>query len=82
MKTHTHKRFLLFVYSDYYPQGGMDDLEGNFDKAIEAVEAIGKITRNFDNAVIYDRVEGLSFTEREYLLGKTIYTDDYYVDNY
>jgi hypothetical protein len=80
MKTHTHKRFLLFIYSDYYPEGGIDDLEGTFDKAIEAVEAIGKITRHFDNAVIYDRVEGLSFSEREYLTRKTIYTHADYED--
>ena len=74
MKTHTHKRFLLFVYSDYYPGGGMDDLEETYDKAIEAVEAIGNITRYFDTAIIYDRIEGLSFSKREYLAGKTIYT--------
>ena len=80
MKTHTHKRFLLFVYSDYYPGGGMDDLEETYDKAIEAVEAIGNITRYFDTAIIYDRIEGLSFSKREYLAGKTIYTHADYED--
>ena len=80
MKTHTHKRFLLFVYSDYYPGGGMDDLEETYDKAIEAVEAIENITRYFDTAIIYDRIEGLSFSKREYLAGKTIYTHADYED--
>lgn len=80
MKTHTHKRFLLFVYSDYYPGGGMDDLEETYDKAIEAVEAIENITRYFDTAIIYDRIEGLFFSKREYLAGKTIYTHADYED--
>ena len=80
MKTHTHKRFLLFVYSDYYPGGGMVVLEETYDKAIEAVEAIENITRYFDTAIIYDRIEGLSFSKREYLAGKTIYTHADYED--
>ncbi len=32
------KRFLLFVYMDYYPGGGIDDLKGSFDTLAEAIE--------------------------------------------
>ncbi len=74
MKTHTHKRFLLFSYADYYPLGGMEDLFGTYDTAEEAIEAIVTIEICDDNVIIYDRFEGLSFSEREYRLGKTIYT--------
>lgn len=30
------KRFLLFAYSDYYPQGGMNDFEESFDTLEDA----------------------------------------------
>lgn len=74
MKTHTHKRFLLFSYADYYPLGGMEDLFCTYDTVKEAIEAISSIEICNDNIIIYDRYEGLSFSEREYRLGKTIYT--------
>jgi hypothetical protein len=73
MKTHTHKRFLLFSFSYYYPEGGINDLYGTYDTAKEAVEAIDNIKICNDETHIYDRVEGLTFSKREYLSGKTIY---------
>lgn len=78
MKTYNHKRFLLFSYGTYYPDGGMSDLYGTYDTAKEAVEAIDTIKICNDTTEIYDRLEGMSFSKREYLEGKTIYTDAYY----
>lgn len=73
MKTHTHKRFLLFSCAAYYPAGGMDDLYGTYNTAKEAVEAIDNIEICNDWTDIYDRVEGIRFTKKEYLKGETIY---------
>lgn len=33
------KRFVLFAGNDYYPQGGWDDMKGDFDTAEEAKQA-------------------------------------------
>ena len=80
MKTHTHKRFLLFSCATYYPEGGMSDLFGTYDTPKEAVEAIDTIDIYNDWTEIYDRLEGISFSKREYLEGKTIYTAANYED--
>jgi len=74
IKTFNHKRFLLFSCATYYPEGAMSDLFGTYDTAKEAVEAIDTINICNDWAEIYDRVEGMSFSKRDYLAGKTIYT--------
>jgi hypothetical protein len=75
IKTFNHKRFLLFSYGTYYPEGGMEDLFGTYDTAKEAVEAIETIVVCNDSTEIYDRIEGMSFTKRDYNAGKTIYND-------
>jgi hypothetical protein len=74
IKTFNHKRFLLFSYPTHYPKGGMRDLFGTYDTAKEAVEAIEAITIFTDFFEIYDRIEGITFTEKLYNSGKTIYT--------
>ena len=33
------KKFWLFAGDYYYPQGGMDDLKGDFDSLQEAIDA-------------------------------------------
>ena len=80
MKTYNHKRFLLFSYADYYPDGGMCDLFGTYNTAKEAVDAVETIKLCNDNHSIYDRLEGIDFCKREYLEGKTIYTNSNYED--
>ena len=36
------KRYLVFLGQIYYPQGGMYDLEGSFDKLEEAIDFVAK----------------------------------------
>lgn len=50
------KRFLLFVFDDYYPSGAMEDLENSYDTLEEA--KIGMVSTSGDYKYIYDRVEG------------------------
>lgn len=80
IQTFNHKRFLLFSYDSYYPEGGMGDLFGTYDTPKEAIEAIDTIDTCNDYTEIYDRIEGISFSKREYNEGKTIYTDADFLD--
>ena len=80
LKTFNHKRFLLFSCATYYPEGGMSDLFGTYDTAKEAIEAIDTIDICNDWTEIYDRIEGISFSKREYNEGKTIYTHSDFLD--
>lgn len=38
----TYKRFLLFGFATYYPGGGLDDIEEEFDSFETAMEFINK----------------------------------------
>lgn len=51
------KRFLLFVYEDYYPLGGMNDCRGSFDTKDQAFDAIPKMSFD-DNFQVYDTKTG------------------------
>ena len=44
------KRYLLFMYYDYYPSGGWNDFAGDYDTVEEAL----KVERNRDNWHIVD----------------------------
>lgn len=50
------KRFLLFEFDDYYPQGGMEDFTGEYDTQEEALRSRAEKKRG-DNFHIYDTVE-------------------------
>lgn len=52
-----HKRYLLFGYETYYPTGGLSDLVGSFDTALEAVEEARKMKHDYYE--LYDRVMGI-----------------------
>ena len=79
IKTYNHKRFLVFFYYQYYPDGGLGDLDNTFDTIKEAVEYIERENKDFYD--LYDRVEGQSVNIIEYKAGKTIYTDADYEEN-
>ena len=66
------KRFLLFLYDNYYPEGGLDDLRGSYDNLDELYNDLkkeysrlyGRYFKKFkdeeyDNGSIYDRIEGM-----------------------
>ena len=58
------KRYLLFSYESYYPDGGMEDCDGAFDTAEEAIAAheLGENAHVFDLlnlAVVRQLVRGV-----------------------
>lgn len=40
------KRYLLFAFSDYYPNGGMKDLRGDYDNINEIIPAINRFNKD------------------------------------
>jgi hypothetical protein len=50
------KRFLLFAYSDYYPQGGMNDFEESFDtlEDAKAYYISDKVSCHSEECHVYD----------------------------
>jgi len=49
---HKYKKYILFSYPGFYPDGGMKDLVGSFDTIEDAKKSIGQ----FDNfSEIVDR---------------------------
>lgn len=72
--TDQHKRFVVFLFDYYYPCGGLNDARGSFD-TLEEARAFAKqssypdlpehlqfCNHRWDNADIYDRVEGKEVT--------------------
>lgn len=57
------KRYLLFMYDDYYPGGGWNDFRGSFDTPEEAMTEALKL--NYDDADLIDR-ETLAKVEFKY----------------
>lgn len=51
------KRYLLFVYPEYYPCGGFDDLVDDFDTLEDVKNAL--IERHSDAFNVYDQDERL-----------------------
>jgi len=79
IKTYNHKRFLVFFYYQYYPDGGLDDLDNTFDTIKETIEHIENEKKDFYD--LYDRVEGQSINIRDYKKGLTIYNHADYEEN-
>lgn len=53
------KRYLVFQYRGYYPNGGIGDLIESFDYIQEAIEFINRNEGYYEFHHIYDRVEGV-----------------------
>jgi hypothetical protein len=53
-----HLRYLVFCSDQYYPLGGLDDLEDCFDTIEEAKKFITGLENRYDYVQIYDRIEG------------------------
>ena len=51
------KRYLVFGYDIYYPNGGMGDLKDSFDSAQEAQDFADLCDSDYFE--VYDRIEGL-----------------------
>jgi hypothetical protein len=50
------KRFLVFAYEIYYPQGGMEDFKGDCDTLLEAHELLKQRESHEERFHIYDTV--------------------------
>ena len=55
------KRYLVFAYASYYPEGGMNDWQGDFDSIREARLFMLKIIRDWDIVEGFDRESGERF---------------------
>jgi hypothetical protein len=52
------KQFYVISYSDYYPQGGLNDVKGSFDTLQQAKEACTNHSIKISdyNCIIWDRL--------------------------
>jgi hypothetical protein len=48
-------RFVVFAFDEYYPGGGLSDVESRHDDRDEAITAAKGLRR--DNVYVYDRLE-------------------------
>lgn len=52
-----YKRYMVFVYADYYPCGGLDDVNASFD---DKNAALNYASENYSDSVyVFDRVLGV-----------------------
>lgn len=56
------KAYILFAGQRYYPQGGMDDYKGSFDSVDDAITAVEKNNKQYDD--YWNDVEGAEHTIR------------------
>lgn len=40
------KRYLVFAFSEYYPNGGMEDFKGDYDNIDEIIPAINRFNKD------------------------------------
>lgn len=63
MATGKPKRYLVFLFDGYYPNGGWDDMRGSFD-TIEEASDFARASRNHDDrSWTYKQVIDLSSGE-------------------
>lgn len=52
------KRYMLFVFTSFYPKGGMKDFKGSFDTLEAARFMETELTDAWNQSHIYDSIEG------------------------
>lgn len=52
------KRFMLFIFQNYYPDGGMNDFKGSFDTLEAARFMETELNDAWSQSHIYDTVTG------------------------
>ena len=69
-----NKRYMVFGYADYYPNGGILDCISSFDTFEEALKAASDVNAEhgnseniffYENLYIYDRIEGVTIWDRD-----------------
>jgi len=63
-KINKHKRYLLFAFSEYYPNGGLGDIYDTYDTMEDAVIGIEDACGAY--RCIYDRYKGIVIYYKEY----------------
>jgi hypothetical protein len=53
------KRYLIFQYDSYYPNGAMNDFKESFDDIKDVQNYIEENKRNYDHYSVYDRISGV-----------------------
>lgn len=56
------KRYMVFAYAQYYPGGGMGDVDNSFDNEKEAMAWAKKL--ECDYVEVFDREEGVVIWEK------------------
>jgi hypothetical protein len=51
-----YKKYMVFGFNAYYPDGGLDDVLNSFDDESEAIKCAEKA--EFRTVQVFDRVEG------------------------
>ena len=74
------KRYLVFGFDEYYPCGGLGDLEGSFDTIEDAIAFIkkGKPLKRLHGEIIYYRSEYYQLYDRRN--GVLIDIEEYGID--
>lgn len=49
-----YKRYLVFAHDQYYPGGGLSDVEFETDNLIIACEKCDRFSKCFDNVYVFD----------------------------
>ncbi len=61
------KNYLVFVWSVYYPSGGMSDLRQDYDTELEALNAVKDILSNENWDGEFQRVCAYSLKDKKYI---------------
>lgn len=56
-----YKRYIVFIYDEWTPSGGMDDVSDSFDSLAEAIEHTEANFPKLNTCVILDRIEGVKY---------------------
>lgn len=57
------KRFLCFGFPEFYPSGGLGDIEVQFDEFDQAMQWLGSIGYEHDTSYVFDRIEGIRYDQ-------------------
>lgn len=57
-----YKKFIVFQFEQYYPQGGLNDIKGSFDSLEEAIAFIQKNRQDYNQIVNRDTWGSVIYT--------------------
>lgn len=66
------KRYLVFTYESYYPQGGMDDLKLQTNSRVEAIKIMAVANAAGSHAHMLDSKTGKVYNIEEFLTEREV----------